>query len=374
LKKLGLIVNPIAGMGGRVGLKGTDGLDILKKARKLGAIPQSQQRTQEALGMIKSLKGKIEIITCAEEMGEESAIQCGFEPEVMNIGRTSVTTASDTHKASLLMKDSGVDLLLFAGGDGTARDICSAIGDSLVVLGIPSGVKIHSGVFACNPLIAGELAALYLQGRTRRTREVEVMDIDEDDYRNGILSARLYGYLKIPFKKSYVQSLKAGSQPDENYSQEAIAFEVAESMSDEVYYIIGPGTTTRAVMEKLDLENTLLGVDLVHKKKLVGQDLNETGLLEKIKGKKAKLVITPIGGQGYLLGRGNQQISPEVINSVGKENFIILATAQKMNSLHGQPLLVDTGNREIDQHLSDYYKVITGHRESIVYKVTHSPI
>jgi predicted polyphosphate/ATP-dependent NAD kinase len=374
LKKLGLIVNPIAGMGGRVGLKGTDGLDILKKARKLGATPQAQQRTQEALGMLKSLKGKIKIITCAEEMGEESAIQCGFGPEVVGVGRTSVTTASDTHKASLLMRDAGVNLLLFAGGDGTARDIYSAVGGSLVVLGIPSGVKIHSAVFACNPLIAGELAALYLQGRAKKTREVEVMDIDENEYRKGILSAKLYGYLRIPFKKSYVQSLKAGSQPDENYSQEAIAFEVVENMSDEFYYVIGPGTTTRAVMKKLGLENTLLGVDLVYKEKLVGLDVNEAELLEKIKGKKAKLVITPIGGQGYLLGRGNQQISPEIINSVGKENFIVLATTQKINSLHGNPLIVDTGDRKTDKHLSDYYKIITGHRESIVYKVTHSPV
>lgn len=374
MKKLGLIINPIAGMGGRVGLKGTDGLDILKKARKLGAMPQSHQRTHEALRMLKSLKGKIEIITCAEKMGEESAIQCGFEPEVIDVGRTSVTTASDTHKASLLMRDSGVDLLLFAGGDGTARDVYSAVGDSLVVLGIPSGVKVHSAVFACNPLLAGELAALYLQGRGRRTREVEVMDIDEKDYRNGILSAELYGYLKIPYKKSYVQSLKAGSQPDESYSQEAIAFEVVESMSDEFYYIIGPGTTTRAVMEKLDLESTLLGIDLVYRRKLVGLDLNEAGLFEKVKGEKAKLVITPIGGQGYLLGRGNQQISPEIINSIGKENFIILATSQKINSLHGNPLLVDTGDRKTDLDLSDYYRIITGHRKSIVYKVTHSPV
>lgn len=285
-----------------------------------------------------------------------------------------MTTASDTHKASVLMRDSGVDLLLFAGGDGTARDIYTAVGDSLVVLGIPSGVKVHSAVFACNPLLAGELAALYLQGRGRRTREVEVMDIDEESYRNGILSAKLYGYLKIPYKKSYVQSLKAGSQPDERYSQEAIAFEVVESMSDEFYYIIGPGTTTRAVMEKLDLESTLLGIDLVYRRKLVGLDLNEAGLLEKVKGEKAKLVITPIGGQGYLLGRGNQQISPEIINSIGKENFIILATAQKINSLHGNPLLVDTGDRKTDLDLSDYYRIITGHRESIVYKVTHSPV
>lgn len=361
-------------MGGRVGLKGTDGLDILEKARRLGAKPESQQRTQEALSMIKSLRDEIEIITCAGQMGEDSVNHLSLAPEVIDVGRTSVTTASDTQRAVKELKGLGVDLLLFAGGDGTARDVYSAIGGSLVVLGIPSGVKIHSAVFASNPLIAGELAALYLQGKARRTREVEVMDIDEDEYRNGILSAKLYGYLKIPYKRSYVQSAKAGSQPDERYSQEAIAFEVVEDMSDEFYYIIGPGTTTRAVMKKLDLDTTLLGVDLVHKRKLVGLDLNESELLGRIKEKRTKLIITPIGGQGYLLGRGNQQISPEVIRQVGKENIIIIATTQKMNSLSGRPLLVDTGDREIDQLLSDYYKVITGHRESIVYKVAHSPV
>lgn len=372
--KLGLIINPIAGMGGRVGLKGTDGRDILEKARKLGARPESPRRTEEALRMIECLRGKIKLITCAGQMGEDSANCLSLAPEVIDVGRDSMTTAADTQRAAREMKEEGVDLLLFAGGDGTARDVYSAIGGSLVVLGIPSGVKIHSAVFASNPLIAGELAALYLQGKVKRIREAEIMDIDEDEYRNGILSAKLYGYLKIPYKRSYVQSVKASSQYDEKYTQEAIAFEVVENMSDEFYYIIGPGTTVRAVMEKLNLENSLLGVDLIHERKLVGSDLNESELLERIKGKKTKLIITPIGGQGYLLGRGNQQISPEVIREVGKENIIIIATSQKMNSLSGRPLLVDTGDKEIDQDLSDYYKVITGHRESIIYRVSFSPV
>ncbi len=374
LRTLGLIVNPIAGMGGRVGLKGTDGQDILGEARRLGAKPQSQQRTREALRMIESLKEKINIITCAGQMGEETAVQCGFKPAVIDVGRTRVTTSSDTQKAARKMKDSGVDLLLFAGGDGTARDIFNAVDDSQVVLGIPSGVKIHSAVFACNPVIAGELAASFLEGKTKKIREVEVMDIDEEDYRKGILSAKLYGYLKIPFRKSCSQSLKAGSQPDERYSQEAIATEVVENMTDEFYYIIGPGTTTRAVMEKLRLESTLLGIDLVHKGKLAGLDLNESGLLEKIKGKKTKLLLTPIGGQGYLLGRGNQQISPDVIRKVGKENIIIIATTHKINSFQGRPLLVDTGDKGTDRLLSDYCKIITGYRESVIYKVTCSPV
>ena len=371
MKKLGLIINPISGMGGRVGLKGTDGPQILAKAKKLGAKPQSQDRAVEALAKLVFLKDSIELISYPTQMGADAAFHCGFSPKVIGAETSSNTTAEDTQRAARDMLDIGVDLLLFAGGDGTARDVYCAIEDSMVVLGIPAGVKIHSAVYACNPTTAGELAALYLQDKVRTIREAEVMDIDEESYRKGILSARLYGYLRIPFKKRYVQRLKAGSSASEKYYQEAIAFEIVENMSDEFYYIFGPGTTTRSIMEKMNLESSLLGIDLVYKKKLVGKDLNESELLNKVKGKSAKLIITPIGGQGFIFGRGNQQISPEVIEHVGKENIIIVATKQKINSLHGSPLLVDTGDKTMNQQLSDYFKVITGYREAIVYKVTY---
>jgi predicted polyphosphate/ATP-dependent NAD kinase len=371
LKKLGLIVNPIAGMGGRVGLKGTDGSDILQKAVELGAKPQSQNRTVEVLKKLKPLKDTIDLITCPNKMGEKAAIRCGFSPNIIGTITDPTTTASDTRKAAKEMLDLRVDLLLFAGGDGTARDIYTAVGDSMVVLGIPAGVKIHSAVYACNPVRAGELALLFLQGKAKNILEAEVMDIDEEDYRKGRLRAKLYGYLKIPFERRYLQRVKAGSPVSEQYSQEAIAHDVTENMSDEFYYIVGPGTTTRSIMEKLNLNDTLLGIDLIHKKKLVGKDLNEADLLEKIKGKKTKLIITPIGGQGYLFGRGNQQISPEVIKHVGKDNIIIVATKHKINSLYGRPLLVDTGDKAVDRLLNDYFKVITGHREAIIYKATY---
>ena len=371
MKKLGLIVNPIAGMVGRVGLKGTDGLNILKKAENLGAKPQSPERTLETLEILSPLKDDIKIVTCPYKMGEDITRTCGFSPEVYGKKRDSITTGADTQKAARRMLNSGVELLLFTGGDGTARDIYTAIGDSMVVLGIPAGVKMHSAVYAGNPEKAGELAALFLRGQVKNIREAEVMDIDEKDYRRGILSAKLYGYLKIPFRKRFLQNLKAGSPENERYSQEAIAFEITENMSNEFYYIIGPGTTTRAIMEQLNLNNSLLGIDLVYKKKLIGRDLSESELLKLIKGKKTKLIVTPIGGQGYILGRGNQQISPEVIIWVGKENIIIIATEQKINSFHGSPLLVDMGNKTINRMLSDYFKIITGYKKIIIYKVTY---
>ncbi len=371
MKKLGLIINPIAGMGGRVGLKGTDGLAVLEKAKAMGAKPIAQDRAKKALERLKDLKDKFELITCEAKMGEEAARQLGFSPFVLDIGASVLTTAADTREAAKKMKALKVDLLLFAGGDGTARDIYQAVGNSLVVVGIPAGVKIHSAVYAYNPQAAGELAALYLMGKTSHTFEAEVMDIDEEMFRRQTLSARLCGYLTIPGRPTYLQRAKAASSASEKYSQQAIAFEIFESLADDFSYIIGPGTTTKAIMDRLGLENSLLGVDFISRRKLIGKDLNEAELLDKIKGKKVKLIITPIGGQGYLLGRGNQQLSPEVIKKIGRENIIIVATRNKINSLHGQPLLVDSGDEKLDRELSGYYKIITGYREYIIYKVSY---
>ncbi|MGB5934230.1 MAG: ATP-NAD kinase family protein, partial [Anaerolineae bacterium] len=301
-KRLGLIVNPVAGIGGRVGLKGSDGAEIQKKALELGAVPESLNRAIQALERIKSMKGAFEVITYPGEMGEDAARECGFEPTVIGSIKQGETTPEDTRNAAQEMVRLKVNLLLFAGGDGTARDIYNAVGEGIPVLGIPAGVKIHSAVFATSPRSAGDLAELYLQERVSSLREAEVMDIDEEAFRQGIVSAKLYGYLKIPFRRRLVQSLKIASKPGEKASLEAIAYDVVDRMGDDCLYIIGPGSTTRAITSKLGLSKTLIGVDVVFKAKLLATDVNESQLLSLLEGRDAKIIVTPIGGQGYIFG------------------------------------------------------------------------
>lgn len=364
-KKLGLIVNPLAGIGGRVGLKGSDGIDTVKKAFAMGAEIISPARAMEALKELYPCKDEFDLITYPQEMGEDEAEECGFSPIVLGEIDPDQTTAEDTRSAACNMVEFGVDLIIFVGGDGTARDVYEAIGDKTVVLGIPSGVKIHSSVYAVNPHRAAELVKMYMRGLAP-VREMEVMDIDEDLFRQGQVSARLYGYLRVPYERRLVQSAKAASLGSGNLS--TIAEAVVDSMNDDYYYILGPGTTVKAIGDELKIDKTLLGVDIIYRKQLIGKDLNEQQLLELIDGKKAKIVVTVIGGQGYIFGRGNQQISPHVIRKVGKQNIIVVATKNKLLSLHG-PLLVDTGDSECDCYLSGYIRVITGYNEESAWKV-----
>ncbi|MGD2126986.1 MAG: ATP-NAD kinase family protein, partial [Desulfobacteraceae bacterium] len=328
-KRVGLIVNPVAGMGGRVGLKGSDGEEILRRARELGATPTAPDRAVETLTGLVSIIDQIELITYPVEMGEEEARQVGFEPHVTGEIEPGRTTAEDTRRAARDMADQGLDLLMFAGGDGTARDIYEALGLGAPVVGIPAGVKIHSGVFAINPSQAATLALMFLRGRVKAVRECEVMDIDEEAFRQGRISARLYGYLKVPLERRLTQGAKAASArgEHEDLAMEAIAEQIVEAMEPDWLYIIGSGTTPRAVMKRLGLENTLLGIDAVQNGKLLAVDLNEAQLLRLINERKAKIIVTPIGGQGYIFGRGNQQLSPEVIKKVGVENIIVVATS-----------------------------------------------
>ena len=366
-----MIVNPIAGMGGKVGLKGTDSLEILARARALGATPVSPDRAIKALKRIVPLASAIEILTCPHDMGAEEIIACDLDATVIGSIERGAGNAADTAKAARNMLDAKVDLLLFAGGDGTARDIYDTVGDSVPMIGIPTGVKMHSAVFGRNPESAGNLAALYLAEDPSKCqlRDAEVMDIDEAAARANRLSAALYGYAKIPYQRRLVQSAKAGAMPGEEAATDAICSALINNIEDDCLYIIGPGTTTARLLELLGLKGTLLGVDALYDRKLIGSDLNENQLLKLMEGRPTKIVVTVIGGHGCIFGRGNQQISAEVIGQVGKENIIVLTTMNKIQSLEGRPLFVDTGDDATDEMLSGFIRVITGLHQSTMLKI-----
>ena len=367
MKKLGLIINPVAGLGGSVGLKGSDGM--VEEALARGAVPQAERRAEVALQELLGIQKTITVYTGPGAMGGDLAARMGFACEVQGGPNEENTTAEDTRALSRWLQERGMDLILFVGGDGTARDICTTAGETAVFLGVPAGVKIHSPVYARSPATAGRLAALYLQEQVTDVIEDEVLDIDEEQYRQELINTRLYGYLRIPRESDHIQCRKCGSSAAEEDAIAAIADYVADTMKKDTYYIIGAGTTTRAVMRELELENTLIGVDLVYNYELVANDIYGKQILEHIGDSPVKLVVTVTGGQGFLFGRGNQQLTPQVLRRVGKENIIILATKDKILKLRGQPLLVDTGDAELDAYLSGYHSVICDYNETIVCKV-----
>src|SRR5665647_828616 len=237
---------------------------------------------------------------------------------------------------------------------------------------LAAGVDIHSAVYATTPAAAGDVAALFLHRRPAavRLREGEVMDIDEEAFRENRVSARLYGYMSVPYARGLTQSAKAGGVAGEERALNDVATEVIRDMSPGALYILGPGTTTRMIMTRLGLEKTLLGVDAVRDGALAGRDVTEEDLLRLLQThSEARIVVTVIGGQGHIFGRGNQQISPAVIRRVGTAAIIVIATQTKLLSLEGRPLLVDTGDPALDAELCGYAKVVTGLGERTMYKV-----
>ena len=362
--RLGVIINPVAGIGGKAGLKGSDGEAVQRLARERGAVPEAPSRALAALRELLPAADRLEIVTCPGEMGEEECRAAGLSARVLEMDRHVPTTAEDTAEAARRMAAEKVRLILFAGGDGTARDLCRAVGRDVPALGIPAGVKIHSAVFGADPRLAGRLACRFLTGQAMPLRDREVLDLDEEAYRGGRLQAGLYGYLRVPFEDGMVQHMKAGSSP-EQASAAGIARAVTEEMEDGVYYVIGAGTTTQGIFDRLGQPGTLLGVDVVLDRKTVGLDLSEQEILALITGKRAKIVISPIGGQGYLFGRGNQQLSREVLDAAGTGNIIVAATPQKLADLDGRPFRTDLDGVRFPK----YIRVVTGYRIQTVWPI-----
>ncbi len=366
IKKIGLIINPIAGMGGTVGLKGTDGT-IYKKAIEMGAKPVTPIRASELFSNIKN-KEKITLLVAPEKMGANIVKDLGIDFKIIGeIGNE--TTKEDTKRIAKQMVSENIDLLIFCGGDGTARDIFDSIDLEKPVVALPAGVKMFSSVFAINPRAAAEIVDKFIDEEIE-TQEKEVLDIDEDLFRQDILQAKLYGYLKVPKIVHLIQSGKTGTGVErtiEENKQEIAQF-IIENMEDNILYLLGPGTTIKTISDNLNISKTLLGIDALYNKELIGKDLNEKDMLQLMKTYPNRvIIISPIGGQGFIFGRGNKQFTYEILQEIGKKNIKIIATKQKMKDL--DYLRVDTGSLEVDNQFKGFIKVITGYKEELVVEI-----
>lgn len=375
--RIAFVVNPIAGMGGKVGLKGTDG--VLDEAINRGAEPRAADRSREAVRRLAEaytrhrLKEEVTWLTAGGEMGEEILKEASIP--VWNIEivheHSERTTSEDTIATVRKGIESGIDLVVFCGGDGTARDVFGVIG-KVPMFGIPSGVKMHSGVFALDPTTAGELLEFYIRGELT-TGEGEIMDLDEDRYRNGEWNISLFGIAVTIYEPSFIQTGKFMVEEETaETSLNEISSEVAETVGEEgdTIFILGPGGSLKRIGEEMGIDKTHLGVDVTLGKDLILKDATEDLIMKVLeeydagsgRTRNALIIVSPIGGQGFFLGRGNLQIGPEIVRRVGINNILVVSVPQKLERT--KTLRVDTGDHDLDEEIRSKgsIKVLTGYR------------
>lgn len=357
--KIGLIVNPIAGMGGRVGLKGTDGPQTVALALERGAVAQAGARTRRALQRLATRLPNAQLTVAAGQLGADWAEGLGLDITVLP-DQSVTKSAQDTAFAVRAMAE--CDLILFAGGDGTARDVSANVSDGQAVLGIPCGVKMHSGVFAVTPEAAGAMIAdlLATPERIDWNDQAEVMDIDEDVLRNGRIAPVLYDYARVPVLRNRMQAAKGGPRVDGAVALAGAAAEVVAQMQDGTVYIIGPGTSAGSVMLAAGQTPTLLGIDAMLDGQVIGRDLSAAQLETLTEGRSVRVILGVTGQQGFLIGRGNQQISPDILARATRDGLIILASEDKLRTLAQPVLWIDSGAPELDAELAGYMRVQTG--------------
>lgn len=368
--RIGLIVNPLAGVGGPWALRGSDGVAALALAK--GAVPQASARAAEALRAFANESARPTLITGTGALGEEAAQAAGWPCEVVyrrvDPSTAEPSTADDSAALARRLALMQVDLLLFAGGDGTARIVAECVGEELPVLGIPAGVKMYSGVFGTTPVAAGRLAARFLASHARRTRAGEVMDLDEDDLRRGRIEPALFGYLAAPEDPRLLQGRKVRASTGDAVAARAIAAGVVEAMDPGLLYVLGPGSTTWAVKQMLGRGGSLLGVDAYADGELVRSDVTAAELERLIADRAVRALVSCIGGQGHIFGRGNQQFSAEIVRRIGRKAISVLATPAKLGALGGRPLIADLGDAAAAAEMTGYVEVVNGYRSKGFYR------
>jgi predicted polyphosphate/ATP-dependent NAD kinase len=379
----GLVLNPLAGLGGPAGLKGSDALTTKSVAAERGVKAKAADRLRAVLLGIKALQeksliGSVKFVCASGVMGENlcSEFKETFEIDVV-YQAPDHTQAQDTRAAAEQIMKHSVDVLLFVGGDGTARDIYSVVGEEQCVLGIPAGVKMHSGVFAVTPKAVVSVIESMANHRLVAARMAEVRDIDEEAFAQGKVKTRHYGEMMIPDDQLLVQSVKCSGMLDDELMLEELCSFIYEELEDDTLYILGSGGTLKQLKHTLGIEEpTLLGVDVCffdgQKVELLLRDAHEQQIFDLMSQyPKAKIILSIIGGQGIVLGRGNQQISPRVIRQAGLANLQFISTQEKVRALNGRALHVDSGSDELDKELSGYHKIICGYDDAILYEIAY---
>lgn len=370
--KLALIVNPVAGLGGPAGLKGSDAPDTADIARQRGVQARAAERVADVLAGLKRLSGPIEVLTVSGNMGAQLCEQMQM-PHVVHYQANEMSTPEDTVAAARALQSCQPDLLVFAGGDGTARDICRAVGTALPVLGIPAGVKMHSGVFCVTPRALVSVVESLLTHKLVALTHAEVRDIDEAAFARGEVRTRHYGELLVPDDQLLVQRVKCSGLPDDVLMLDEIAAYLCEEIEDDTLYVLGSGGTLMHIKQQLGVSQpTLLGVDLWCNGQTLASDVHEQQLFDLLQAyPNCRLLLSIIGGQGVVLGRGNQQISPRVIRQAGIENIRFVATQEKIKALQGAPLRVDSGDDALDRALSGFHRVLCGYEDELLYEIRY---
>jgi len=364
---VGVVMNPIAGMGGRVGLKGTDGK--LEAAVARGAAPRAPDRARRALTRLAEVAPETTVPVAAAPLGERIVREAGFEPRRVvdpfdgsppaGIDTDApATTAADTRRAVTALADAGVDVVVFVGGDGTATDVATALeSKSTPMLGVPAGVKVYSSVFAVSPEDAATVAA-----RFSRTERREVMDLDEDAYREGEAAAELRGIASVPVSDALQASKQAGSGTVESLAA-GVATDIRARDGEGVTYVLGPGSTVGAVKTELGFEPSPIGVDVWRDGAVVCRDASAETLQRETQGESV-IVVSPIGGQGFVFGRGNPQLSPAVIRACEVQ---VVASRSKLDTVRS--LRVDTDDPTLDEALSGWVRVRVGKFETRMMRI-----
>lgn len=376
--RLGLVINPVAGIGGPAAFKGSDD-PVLRARGYAGELPLAAP--QRACTFLQCLIPmippgvRLTVVTVPGLMGAQALEELQLPVELTGYLPQDPSGPADTQAAVRAIVGQRVDLLAFVGGDGTARDVCAELGETQPVLGVPAGVKMHSGVYAINPQSAAQLVAQLMTGTLINLLSREVRDIDEEAFRRGVVRSRPYGSMRVPEEDRLVQQVKQGGQIPEELILVDMADHLQEVLEPHTLIIVGPGSTTWHIARHWGLEATLLGVDLVCDGRLLAADVDAATVLRQVQSHPgpAAIVVTAIGGQGHILGRGNQQISVAILRQLGRDALHVVATRSKLEALDGRPLVMDSGSLELDREWGGYIPVISGYHDVLLYPLGETP-